>query len=257
MPIDPNDNKVIAKILILGPTKAGKTTLCTFLADFMEDSDALQKGENPGDRERKFEFEFMKTYRPTKGVRIQEFETHEFFSEQEQHDLGTNRRLANSEIQLWDVSGDRKYEDCWPAIKEGADGVILVANPEEHTGKDLQLWYEEFVEREKMDLKCVMVILNEQGARKTNHEQISGFEILPQLRGVNHAAHHFGSEAMQVKMEVNAFMAAVLRMDQRMSAMESMELAEEHGLEHVYRGADEDDDDEEKDRREEEDLDDF
>lgn len=69
-----------------------------------------------------------------------------------------------------------RYEDCWPAIKENANGVILVANPEEHTGSDLQMWYQEFVEKERIDLKCVMVILNEQGAKKTNHEQISGFE---------------------------------------------------------------------------------
>ena len=38
-------------------------------------------------------------------ARIQEFETHEFFAESQQS--GT-RRLQDSEIHLWDVSGDRK-----------------------------------------------------------------------------------------------------------------------------------------------------
>uniref|UniRef100_A0A8R1DVX6 Uncharacterized protein n=1 Tax=Caenorhabditis japonica TaxID=281687 RepID=A0A8R1DVX6_CAEJA len=131
-----------------------------------------------------------------------------------------------------------RYEDCWAAIKENADGVILVANPEEHTGADLQPWYTEFVEKENIDLKCVMVILNEQGAKKTNHEQISAFQILPELRGVHHVAHHFGTEAMQVKVEVNNFMATILGMEQRM-----MEMAEAHGLE--YRNVMEEEEEEE------------
>lgn len=38
-------------------------------------------------------------------------------------------------------------------------------------------------------------------------------------------AHHFGSEAMQVKMEVNSFMASVLKMDQR-----QMGSGVDHGL---------------------------
>ncbi|CAL2038638.1 CBN-IFTA-2 protein [Caenorhabditis brenneri] len=221
MQSDIYDNKKIAKILVLGPPKAGKTTLCRFLADFMEESEGSKKGEDPAERERKFEFEFTTTYMPTKAARIQEFETHEFFQDAEHE----TRRLQDSEIHLWDVSGDRKYEDCWPAIKENVEGVILVANPEEHKGKDLQLWYTEFVEKENINLNCVMVILNEQGSKKTNHEQISSFEILPQLRTVHHVAHHFGSESMQMKQEVNAFMASVLRVDQRRA-----EMAESHGL---------------------------
>lgn len=51
------------------------------------------------------------------------------------------------------------------------------------------------------------------------------FRILPKLRGVHHVAHHFGSEAMQVKMEVNSFMASVLKMDQR-----QMGSGVDHGL---------------------------
>lgn len=67
--------------------------------------------------------------------------------------------------------------------------------------------------------------------------------ILPQLRGVNHVAHHFGSEAIQMKTEVNAFMVNVLKFDKGMSAME---LAEQHGLEHVYGDDDDKDDDEDE-----------
>lgn len=105
MASDMQEDKKVAKILVLGPPKvsyscsyvvvyklyyifecfitvpiklffyifekhfqAGKTTLCTFLADFMEDGDTLKKGEDSGERERKFEFEFTSVYRPTKGI---------------------------------------------------------------------------------------------------------------------------------------------------------------------------------------------
>ncbi|CAO4372142.1 unnamed protein product [Caenorhabditis nigoni] len=193
------------KILILGPQKAGKTTLSRFLADYADEHESAKRGTKPKvDKEKKMEFEFNTPYMPTKGARIQEFESHELL------DSDRGKIIKNIEIQLWDVSGDRKYEDCWPAIKEDADGVILVANPEEHNGKDLQIWFTEFVEKENISLNRVMVILNEQGSKKTNHEQISSFEILPKLRGVHHSAHHFASESAQMKVEVNDFMASVL-----------------------------------------------
>ncbi|PIC31303.1 hypothetical protein B9Z55_012050 [Caenorhabditis nigoni] len=222
------------KILILGPQKAGKTTLSRFLADYAEEHESAKRGTKPKvDKEKKMEFEFNTPYMPTKGARIQEFESHELL------DSDRGKIIKDIEIQLWDVSGDRnnillvgnflisstvteiyelkvgassllRYEDCWPAIKEDADGVILVANPEEHNGKDLQIWFTEFVEKENISLNRVMVILNEQGSKKTNHEQISSFEILPKLRGVHHSAHHFASESAQMKVEVNDFMASVL-----------------------------------------------
>jgi len=33
-------------------------------------------------------------------------------------------------VELWDVSGDIKYERCWPAIQENVTGIILVYNSE-------------------------------------------------------------------------------------------------------------------------------
>lgn len=198
--------KKVGKILVLGPPKAGKTTLSRLLSDYMDESRSSKKGKKSDGKERTYEFEFSKTYTPTKAVRIQEFESREFMNKTKQQ-----RVLRDIGIELWDVSGDKRYEDCWPAIRENADGVILVANPEEHRGSDFKIWYDEFIAKDKIDLKNVMVILNEMGSKKTNHEEISSFEILPQLRTVAHVAHHFGSEAAQMKEEVNEFMATVLR----------------------------------------------
>ena len=44
-------------------------------------------------------------------------------------------------IELWDISGDKKFEKCFPAIMKGAVGVILVYNPDdaEHVNQ-LQYW---------------------------------------------------------------------------------------------------------------------
>ena len=32
-------------------------------------------------------------------------------------------------LELWDVSGDFKYEKCWGPIQEGAKGIIFVYDP--------------------------------------------------------------------------------------------------------------------------------
>ena len=44
-------------------------------------------------------------------------------------------------IELWDCSGDKKYESCFPALAKDAVGVILVYNPEDQAQVgDIQYW---------------------------------------------------------------------------------------------------------------------
>ena len=38
---------------------------------------------------------------------------------------------VNVTVELWDVSGDPKYESCLPVILKNAQGIIFVYNPEE------------------------------------------------------------------------------------------------------------------------------
>ncbi|XP_018650877.1 hypothetical protein Smp_174780 [Schistosoma mansoni] len=48
------------------------------------------------------------------------------------------------EVELWDASGDRKYETCWPAIFRGSHGVVFVYNPDNpYHIDDLHNWYRE------------------------------------------------------------------------------------------------------------------
>ena len=73
------------------------------------------------------------------------------------------------QVELWDVSGDQSYEKCWPAIMlgvdkkdegEGADGVILVYNPEQPThDQEVGLWYDQYVKNAGIsDKKCLVLV---------------------------------------------------------------------------------------------------
>lgn len=65
------------------------------------------------------------------GVRILELES---------ADLKIADQQSEKLIELWDCSGDRKYESCWPALRFGAQGVVLVVDPEKTQDEELLLW---------------------------------------------------------------------------------------------------------------------
>ena len=53
-----------------------------------------------------------------------------------------NRRNTNLHVELWDCSGDKKYESCWVAILREAAGVVLVYDPSiKEQEKEIQMWY--------------------------------------------------------------------------------------------------------------------
>lgn len=109
-------NKV--KILIVGPSESGKTVLANFLADATESAS--------GD------------YHPTQGVRILEFEV-------DNVNLGGNHAV-NIEVELWDCSGNQRFEICWPAMQKDVNGIIFVYNLDVSSHeKELENWYLHFV----------------------------------------------------------------------------------------------------------------
>ncbi|CAH8622435.1 unnamed protein product [Dicrocoelium dendriticum] len=125
------------KIVAVGPTACGKTYVCNFL------SEAIEQTAND--------------YRPTVGVRILEYEIN----------MPVREKPCKLDIELWDLSGDKKYESCWPAIFKSANGVLLVYNPNvaEHSG-DIQDWYT--ITTKNTDLKEVYfcVICNDKSSGK-------------------------------------------------------------------------------------------
>jgi intraflagellar transport protein 22 len=113
------------KIVILGPKCTGKTSLASFLCSYfdVENEDKTKKASLKLDN-----------YNPTAGARILEL------------------TVKNTDIELWDISGDHKYENCWKAMMADMDGCILVYNPE-GPGQEQQLddWYDFFVKKNNVD----------------------------------------------------------------------------------------------------------
>ena len=76
------------KILILGPQKAGKSTIANILGDLQDGPSSI--------------------YRPTVGCRIVDFE---------RDPPASVKQFGKINIELWDLSGDFKYEKCWAPVQ--------------------------------------------------------------------------------------------------------------------------------------------
>ena len=94
------------KIVIVGPQKVGKTTIANSLSEFSHT--------------------ISPDYHPTVGVRI--LETEKTYTEEQVSNIQTlkKNKLNKVKIEIWDMSGDRRFESTWPSIKYGANGVIIV-----------------------------------------------------------------------------------------------------------------------------------
>ena len=159
------------KVLVVGPKEAGKTLIANMISDHDSDGSSAKK-----------------TYKPTVASRILEFEK----------DLADNSRswdTRSAEVELWDVSGDQKYEGCYPAIMDGCDGVILVYDPGNHAHeREIELWYEWFIKNPGLsDDKCLCLAHFKESSRgqdKPNCPRalrkvklvISDFESAPKIR---------------------------------------------------------------------------
>ena len=111
-------DSVRAKVLVIGPKRCGKTRIADFLAGH-------SAAAAPS----------FEVYNPTKGARILEFE----------QVAASGRKNMKMSVQLWDCSGDRQYENCWPAILRDAVGVVLVYDPTiKEQEKDIELWYKTY-----------------------------------------------------------------------------------------------------------------
>jgi Rab-like protein 5 len=96
------------QVCVVGPSQAGKTYLCRLLAETAQDENY---------------------YETTEGVRIQELD----------RKVGSER----VNLQLWDCSGDPKYQACLPAMAKDCNALLLVYNCElEGQEQELEKWYQ-------------------------------------------------------------------------------------------------------------------
>ncbi|XP_074642931.1 intraflagellar transport protein 22 homolog [Tubulanus polymorphus] len=115
------------KILLLGPCESGKSYIANFLSEAFEATSG--------------------NYRPTHGVRILEFEV---------TGVTVNGRMTRSDIELWDVSGDRRYEACWPAVAKDSSAIVFVYNPDVRTHeRELDSWHTHFAQ-DLRDTQCIV-----------------------------------------------------------------------------------------------------
>eukprot|EP00427_Karlodinium_veneficum_P048840 CAMPEP_0169242002 /NCGR_PEP_ID=MMETSP1016-20121227/32308_1 /TAXON_ID=342587 /ORGANISM="Karlodinium micrum, Strain CCMP2283" /LENGTH=194 /DNA_ID=CAMNT_0009322165 /DNA_START=61 /DNA_END=645 /DNA_ORIENTATION=+ len=137
-----NSSEGRQKVILIGPSEGGKSTIANVLAENAETA--------------------SETYRPTVGVRILEFE-------------GEVRNVSQRvTIELWDVSGEfmqPKFQKCWPAIQKDAVGCVLVYNPEKQDHEqDIDKWFQCFPKTMNMSPNQVMVIqtLSRTDGRRNN-----------------------------------------------------------------------------------------
>ena len=85
------------KLLVIGPKKSGKSCISDILSSHTDSP--------------------SQNYWPTVGCRIHQF----------QKELSAKTKSSNKIlVELWDVSGDLKYEKYWPAIQRNTQGIIFV-----------------------------------------------------------------------------------------------------------------------------------
>ncbi|RNF10551.1 Rab family, other [Trypanosoma rangeli] len=118
------------KILVLGPSKSGKSTIANFLAGIRDTP--------------------TKEYYETNPLRVLEVEIGlDNLQVGGRHVAGPKRAI----VQLWDLGGSSKHQAGWLAVAANADGIIYVFNPEVRgSEKELLLWYKKFaLDQDKLD----------------------------------------------------------------------------------------------------------
>ncbi len=126
------DSGLKVKIGLIGPCQSGKTILANFLSDATES--------------------LLEDYNPTHVVRVLEFDVN----------VNVNNRSSKAEVELWDCSGNSKFQNTWPALVWELHGIIFVFNPEDEThGPDLDFYYANFVKKSNIqDSNCLVLAFN-------------------------------------------------------------------------------------------------
>ncbi|XP_024220811.1 intraflagellar transport protein 22 homolog isoform X1 [Bombus impatiens] len=165
------------KIIVTGPIRSGKTTISNFLADATE---------IPYD------------YHPTKGVRILEFEV---------QNINVNNKHIAKDIELWDCSGDHKFESCWPAIRKDVHGVILVYNEKSNEClKEIQQLYDYFIDQTKLDPDRCAIFCYDPEKRNPEISKI----ISSTFMKVSHVKCNIESGGSKLKADFASFISTIL-----------------------------------------------
>ena len=138
------------KVLILGPSKTGKSNIANFLSG---------NKETP-----------TSEYKETCPLRLFEVQV-------DGRGKGANRHIR-IDVEIWDCSGNTKYQQCWPAMWKNADAIIFVVNPEiPNQEKELELWHKSFAVPAKIPEKHCLVFAH----HSTPPDNAVGVNAIPPL----------------------------------------------------------------------------
>ena len=165
-----------AKIVVVGPCKSGKT----YFANFLASSTTASSGE----------------YYPTRGVRILEFSS--------TTNLPQTGKPVDCEIELWDCSGDRDYENCWPAAMHGAHGLILFYNQGQLEGEEVESFHRKFAGPIGLKEYQCLLIANKKSSSQGKTSLPSSLSNLKQIQA------DLETDPDYVRTEFNEFLASVV-----------------------------------------------
>uniref|UniRef100_A0A1B6CYT5 Intraflagellar transport protein 22 homolog n=1 Tax=Clastoptera arizonana TaxID=38151 RepID=A0A1B6CYT5_9HEMI len=179
------------KILLVGPCKSGKSTIANFLSDSTDNV----SGE----------------YRPTQGVRIVEFEIH----------LNVNNRNIKADIELWDCSGDKKFETTWPVMYRDAQGIVFVCDaPSLDDVPQLNNFYECFVNQSGINYKnCLVLQHSKQPENNFPSEPLSNL-----YSKVQHIVTNVESGGNKLRTEFNNFVVNLISSVQNRTEQEELNI---------------------------------
>ncbi|XP_030040837.2 intraflagellar transport protein 22 homolog [Manduca sexta] len=170
------------KILFIGPSDSGKSQIANCLRS---DSINIEEAGTP---------------RPTQGVRIVEFEL---------SNLNVNGKIVNVDIELWDCSGNHRFESCWPSLRVGVQGVILVCSPNtaDTASRELELLYNYFVSQPKLPAKQCVVFYN----CTDEQDVIDSLNLSPTFSKVSQVPINMKSGDDRLKVDFSNYIISVLQ----------------------------------------------
>ncbi|XP_061151620.1 intraflagellar transport protein 22 homolog isoform X1 [Syngnathus typhle] len=74
--------------------------------------------------------------------------------------------VKSCEVELWDCSGDFKFESCWPALTKDSSGVVIIFNPDVPSHlKEIETWHSMFISSQGLqDSQCLLIAHHKPGS---------------------------------------------------------------------------------------------
>jgi len=147
------------KVIVCGPKGVGKSTISNGICDY--------------------QIPVPSDYRPTKSIRILETEQEVTDENKKNNNFLATNSYNKTNIQLWDMGGDKALERIWPAIKHEAHGAILIIDGKNSKYENLiDEWINEFCLPEIPIEKILCIAYNKENQKSDNQKTSNQFPKL-------------------------------------------------------------------------------